>query len=287
MTLSLLVLGAARVGSLLGTEAADLPLPLPMMVGIAFAVCLSIAVWMHHHAQRIKGREKQVRSAAQALDLDYHGEDVRGFGRIKFEIYEDAEFVNVSHQVSGRTRGGTPICAFDFSGARDIVVEEASHRGVGFDVGLADESLSRTRRVSTGTFATVAVAEVTAYFPKLLVSPQGAMRRVVNNVTGADIKFESIDFNRFFQVTSENEGFARLFLNPEVIDTLNTAEGQIGLETFGRSVVLFGSEVTGSQLPALARLVGQIVERLDPIVIREYPPPDLVVPGEFRRPFLS
>ncbi len=102
--------------------------------------------------------------------------------------------------LSGRYRQGE-ILAFDYH-------YEISEKG-------ADNELSRTPYCQT-----VVMVLMPAYFPELLIAPEGLRTKTAALFGGGDIDFESAEFSRVFSVRSRDKRFAYDICNGPVIDYL-------------------------------------------------------------------
>jgi hypothetical protein len=79
----------------------------------------------------------------------------------------------------------------------------------------ADNELSRTHYYSTAVMVLMP-----AYFPELLIAPQGLLSKTTELFGGGDINFESAEFSRAFSVRSRDKRFAYDVCNGQVIDYL-------------------------------------------------------------------
>ena len=92
---------------------------------------------------------------------------------------------------------------------------------------------------------TCCLTETDHAFPHLVVQPDTVATRLLEKVGMPSIDLESEAFNRRFMVTSEDERFARMFLDPQMMELLLSTDGQFQFEVRGRWVL-----VAAPQLPA-------------------------------------
>ena len=267
------------------------PTTLPFWVYVVVTLgCLIIAVVFSVYVSRFRGRQDAAQTAAEAAGFTYYDSDARGVGRLKFREFSGADSIGISHLMTGISPKGTNVTVFDYTRETEIQTSSEPTSRIGMIGGLAATNgasmHSGKSKIASGATRSGAIVEVLAYFPRLVISPQGAVRRTVNNITGNDIKFESDHFNRAYQVTSEDRGFAHLFITPDIIDLLLRSDGEIGLETMGDSILVITDLIDGRRLPSLGLFACRLAEQISQLAVNEYPPPNLVDPGVARRPFL-
>src|SRR4051794_5363370 len=91
---------------------------------------------------------------------------------------------------------------------------------VAFDYSyVTDSSNGKSRSSDTHRFAICALGLPT-YLPSVTITPENALTRIGNVVTGDDIELESEEFNRRFQVQSRNAKFACDALPPRTMQAL-------------------------------------------------------------------
>ena len=258
---------------------------LSLSPGALFAIGLGaslllivILVWLY---ERFVGRNREARAAAGAAGFRYHGEDAKDIGRLRFKAFGDFDRMSISHQMSGRTDRGTPVVAFDFCPQveMEIITDEdgsRSRRRAGrssYELRhpLLPRYKSDTEWVSQGSVRTGAVVSVPGWLPPLIVAPEGQAWKAYSRVTGADLDFESEEFNRRYRIVSDDPHFARRFLSATVIDVLLRSEGELGLETLGDCILVFGRLQPPRALPGVALLSGMLREQIPELVLHEYP----------------
>ncbi len=264
-----------------------------MTVGVVVftVVGVLLLMWMYN---TFSGRARAARHAADRAGLTYHNNDAKGVGKIRFASYGGAERMSISNQMSGRTPRGTPIVAYDFCGQYEYEIIHSNdgkrrrRRAKRSPVGGGSVMLAlgvgrrtNTEWVSEGVVRTGALVEVGAWLPALTVTPEGNMSKLVTRITGSDIDFESEEFNRSFRIECADEDFPNLFLDARIIDLLLRGEGNLGLETFGSHVLVWGNLRPANEMPEIAMLAGLIGEAMPDLVRRRYPLPSAGEPEPF------
>ena len=127
---------------------------------------------------------------------------------------------------------------------------------------------------------TCCLTETDHSFPHLVVQPETLATRLLERVGMPTIDLESEAFNRRFVVTSEDERFARMFLDPQVMELLLATDGQFQFEVRGRWVLVAAPQLPAKLALSLVGLATRFRE-LVPAVVREFHPdlPDVVEPG--------
>lgn len=229
-----------------------------MLVGFtAFAVVSTVAF------KRKTDRDRDLERVAAANGFTFSEADHFASTRVPFQLFRLGNRSTVENVLLGQAPDGAPVRVFDLTSW-----EEREPR----EVGEAPQR-GNYRRL------TCCLTETESSFPHLVVQPETMVTRVLQKVGLPTIDLESEAFNRRFLVSCEDERFARLFLDPQVMDLLLATGGQFQFEVRGRWVL-----VGGSQLPAklCLGLVGLSTRfrQLIPPVVREFHPdlPDVVEP---------
>jgi hypothetical protein len=219
---------------------------------MAFGVLSTIAF------KRKAGRNRALQRLAAANGFAYVDDDWFASTRVPFQIFRLGNRSMVENMLVGRAPDGAPVRVFDLTTWQ----EEQTDQGT---------------KESRHRFLTCCLTETDHSFPHLVVQPDTLATRLLEKVGMPSIDLESEAFNRRFLVTSEDERFARMFLDPQMMELLLSTEGQFQFEVRGRWVL-----VAGSQLPAklFLSLVGLSTRfrQLVPDVVREFHPdlPDVV-----------
>jgi hypothetical protein len=115
------------------------------------------------------------------------------------------------------------------------------------------------------------VVETNASFPHLVVQPDTFATRLLEKVGMPSIDLESEAFNRRFMVTCEDERFARMFLDPQMMELMLDTEGTFQFEVRGGAFLIAGPRLPAKLCFSLAGLSARFREVVPPVV-REYHP---------------
>jgi len=248
-------------------------------VGLAASiVTLVVLVWLF---ERFAGRTREARAAAAHSGFHYHGQDAKDVGRTRFTAFGEFDRMSISNQMSGRTERGTSVVAFDFCAQveMEIITDEDGNRSRrrikngGGGIHPLVPRIRDTEWVSQGAVRTGAVVDVSAWLPRLIVAPEGHAWKAYSRITAGDLDFESEEFNRRYRIVSGDAHFARRFLSATVIDVLLGSEGDLGVETFGDRLLVFGPLQAPRAIPTVGLLAGMLKEQIPELVLHEYPLP--------------
>ncbi len=228
------------------------------MVWLMLAGFMAFAVMSTLAFKRKTDRDRELQRVAAANGFVFAETDYFASTRVPFQIFRLGNQSLVENVLIGQAGDGAPVRVFDFVSW----VEKETNDG--------------TQRTSY-RHLTCCLTETEHSFPHLVVQPATLATRLLEKVGMPDIDLESEAFNRAFVVTSENERFARMFLDPQMMELLLATDGQVQVEVRGRWVL-----VAAPQLPAklFLSLVGLStrLRGLVPAVVREFHPdlPDVV-----------
>lgn len=236
-----------------------------MVLGLA-----SIAAW-----KRYADRQKELPRVARQAGLSFSEGDAFDSARVPFQLFRQGDGREVTNTMWGRAPDGAPVRAFDFA----YYLESNNGR-----YGLTDAdsgSLGMTGALLGGATVeqparrykhfTCALTEVPAVWPHLIITPLKGMTRVVNAIDGADIEFESGEFNRMFRITCEDRQFAQTFIDAQMIDLLLTTKGEFQVETRGRWILLSTKPLPARGFPGLMNLSNALRAVIPPLVWDLYP----------------
>lgn len=238
----------------------------PAVLVIGTLVAAYVLVWLY---KRHAGRGRAIAQVAASHGLAYTHVDGSGIGSIRFSSFAGGDAVDVSNTVTGNGADGAVVRVFDFSILVDRVVTEESRSG--FRWNGEEVPTDTVRRVPTGVVRTGAAIGVQAYLPRLTVLPETWGTRAVDAVGGRDLQFESEEFNRLFDVRSEDREFARLFLDAAMMTVLLETEGKVGLEVFGNWLLITCPLARPGDFPALLRYAVALRDAVSDLVREMYP----------------
>jgi hypothetical protein len=208
--------------------------------------------------KRKADRTRDLQRIAAANGFVYVEDDWFSSTRVPFQIFRLGNRSMVENVLVGQAADGAPVRVFDLATweekQTDDGTTESGHR-----------------------YLTCCLTETEHSFPHLVVQPDTLATRLLTKVGLPSIELESEAFNRRFLVTCEDERFARMFLDPQVMELMLATQGELQFELRGRWVL-----VAGPQLPAklCLSLVGLStrLRQLVPDVVRQHHPdlPDVV-----------
>jgi len=241
------------------------------------AFMLVFAVAMIETIRRSGQREREVKLAALGAGLKYHASDPDGLGEIRFAAFASGKGTRVGNVVTGKTRAGGVVRAFDFSTYVEHVANERQLEGEFSDYLWGMDGWGETGRSSSRTTKRYskarsgAVVKLDAFLPPLMVVPANILTRTFERVGAEDLDFESEEFNRGYDVRCADRRFASLFLDAQMIDFILDFERHFAFETFGNYVLCHGKRCEPKQLPILASKMGELTSLVNSLVYDEYP----------------
>jgi len=208
--------------------------------------------------KRKADRDRDLQRLAAANGFAYVDDDWFASTRVPFQIFRLGNRSMVENMLVGQAADGAPVRVFDLATWDEKQTEEGTTE-------------SRHR------YLTCCLTETDHSYPHLVVQPETLATRLLTKIGMPSIDLESEAFNRRFVVTCEDERFARMALDPQVMELMLATQGELQFELRGRWVL-----VAGPQLPAklFLSLVGLStrLRQLVPDVVREFHPdlPDVV-----------
>ena len=235
-------------------------LPYLLLAGFMVLGLASILAW-----KRQATRQAEFPRVARAAGLSFSEGDPFNSARVPFHMFRLGDGREVANTMWGSAPDGAPVRAFDFS-----YYVESNNGRVGLTTGfLGTEPIEEpTRRYR---HYTCALTEVPAVWPHLMVTPEKGLTKLIGALDGADIDFESGEFNRMFRVTCEDRQFAQTFIDAQMIEFLLSTKAEFQIEVRGRWV-LFTTAVTPPRgFPGLMKLSNAFRSVIPPLVWDLYP----------------
>ena len=221
---------------------------------------ISILSW-----KRYAERQSDLPKIARNAGLSYSEGDPFNSARVPFELFRLGDGREVHNTMWGQAPDGMPVRAFDFS----YYTETSDGRRLDLSQGFEGGDVTQTQR--SYRHFTCALAEVPAVWPHLVIQPERGLARIANLLDGADIDFESGEFNRMFRVTCEDPQFARTFIDAQMIDFLLTTKGEFRIEVWGRWILVAGKQLPPRGFPGLMNLHNALRSKIPPLVWAVYP----------------
>jgi hypothetical protein len=227
-----------------------------MLIGFVVFGALSTLAF-----KRKAERDSDLRRLAAANGFTFTATDHFSSTRVPFQIFRLGNRSLVENVLLGQARDGAAVRVFDLTSWDEKETENGVQR-------------------SGYRHMTCCLTETDHSFPHLVVQPETLATRLLEKVGMPTIDLESEAFNRRFVVTSEDERFARMFLEPQVMELLLATDGQFQFEVRGRWVLVAAPQLPAKLALSLVGLATRFRE-LVPAVVREFHPdlPDVVEPG--------
>ncbi len=251
----------------------ELRLPLGVWLGVAFVAVVIVCVLVRALDEGGR-RDRAIQRLASARGWRHQSDDPAGLGDLRFLSFSGARGAHVTNVVTPDGREAR-VRGFDYSLLVERVQRSTDSALVGaladdvFDVGGADRS--RTTYAPTRR-RTGAIVRLDAFCPSLIAAPAGLLRRALETAGAADLDFESVEFNRNWDVRCADRRFAWLFFDASMIDLVLQLGAGVTVETFG-NYVLFSREllVEPDDVIAFVDLVARVPEIVNPLVREEHP----------------
>jgi Protein of unknown function (DUF3137) len=225
---------------------------LVMLAGfLLFGVCSILA--LKHRGDR--GLE--LARLAEANGFFFSEVDQWACTRVPFQTFRLGNEGFVENVCLGQAPDDAPVRVFDYT-----CWEETQ----------TDQGTQRTRY----HHLTCCLTETHGSLPHLVLQPETLATRFLGKIGMPDLDFESEEFNRRFVVTSEDERFARLFVDPRMMELLLSTDGQFQFEVMGRWVLVAAPQLPAKLCLSLVNLSTAFRECIAPVVWEYYPQ---LVPG--------
>lgn len=225
---------------------------------LMFAGFMGFAVWSLIAFRRMASRTAALKRVAAANGFTYLEEDLFASTRVPFQIFRLGNRDDVGNVLAGVATDGAPVRVFDHLSWTEKQTEDGT-------------------QTSGYRHLTCCLTETEAAFPHLVVQPETVATRLLQKVGMPTIDLESGAFNRMFHVRSEDERFARMFLDPQMMELLLSTQGRLQFEVRGRWVLVAAPLLPARHCLSLVALSTRLRELVPPVV-REYHPdlPDIV-----------
>jgi len=213
------------------------------------AVLVGAGLWYLQTVALTK-RRKRMSEVAARHELSFSAKDpFRMPDTLPLAFFDRGHSRKASNVMYGRTADGHDRRAFDY---QYTTGSGKNRRVYNFSCGL----------ISTG-----------AQWPQLTLGPEGFFERVLDVVGGADIQFESEEFNRAWEVRSSDPRFAAALIDPEMmLFLLEKAEGA-RIEVHGPWILFSGEQRDPDSLPQAIAAAEAFRDGIPPVVWSLYPPP--------------
>ncbi len=221
---------------------------IPILLGLGIAAVLAVA-----YASYRAGKRRQAAFSAFGLahGLTYYPEDPFGIADWPFEIFGKGDGRAVENVLHGEWHGA-PVRAFDYW------YYERSSDGKGG---------------SSKTYYrfTCAVAPIEAACHHLTVDEENFLTRLADALTLRDIPFESEEFNRAFNVKSDDLAFAHAFIDARMIAWMLEQGDGVAYEVLGDKLLLIRRQIDAAMLEELLASIVGFRQAVPRVVFSLYP----------------
>ena len=218
------------------------------VVIFVIAALVGAALW-YLQAVAVTRRRKRMSEVAAMHGLSFSAKDPFHMPTtLPLAFFDRGHSRKVSNVMYGHTPDGHDRRAFDYQ----YTTGSGKNRHVyNFSCGL----------ISTG-----------AAWPQLTLGPEGFFDRVMDVIGGADIQFESEEFNREWEVRCSDPRFASALIDPEMmLFLMEKAEGA-RVVVHGPWILFSGEQLTPESLPQTIAAAEAFREGIPPVVWSLYPP---------------
>ena len=218
------------------------------VVIFVIAVIVGAVLWYLQTVAATK-RRRRMSEVAMKHGLSFSAKDPFNMpATVPLAFFDRGHARKVNNVMYGLTADGRDLRAFDYQYTTGSGKNRQLHT---FSCGL----------ISTG-----------ATWPQLTLGSEGFFDRVRDVVGGADIQFESEEFNREWEVRSSDPRFASALIDPEMMLFLMEKAQGASIEVHG-SWILFSSERRDPEsLPQSIASAEAFREGISPVVWSLYPP---------------
>ena len=218
------------------------------VVIFVLAVVVGAVLWYLQTVAATKRRQR-MSDVAITHGLSFSAKDPFHMpNTVPLAFFDRGHSRKVSNVMYGRTAEGRDRRAFDYQYTTGSGKNRQVHT---FSCGL----------ISTG-----------ATWPQLTLGPEGFFERVMDVVGGADIQFESEEFNREWEVRSPDPRFASALIDPEMMLFLMEKAQGARIEVQGPWILFSGERRDPESLPQSIASAEAFREGISPVVWSMYPP---------------
>ena len=222
--------------------------------------------------RRGSARDRAVRALAARRGWRYAATDPAGLGDLRFRSFADAAHALVTNVVTTDAGDGR-VRVFDYS----LQFTHEARGEAGLVTALADDVFGGTtaapRTVRTySKRCSAGVVRVDAFLPPLTAAPSSLWSRAAETLGADDHDFESLEFNRHWDVRCRDDRFTWLFCDASLIDLVLELGRGVTVETFGNYVLVTRALLDDADaLEHFVDVLARLPRALNPLVIAEYP----------------
>jgi hypothetical protein len=268
--------------------------PIVVMFFVLFVVLAIVAAVVRHLAAKM--RRDELTALARRLGFSFDPTKRRGrppWGE-PFELFRRNNPYGIKNHLHGEWRGLSRAESRGLSRAESRGLSRAESRGLSrgdsrgmpradsrgmpaniFDYTYYSESTNSkghtSRHYSTRT---VVALELPQSFPGIVIKPDSAFREFFEFIAGADIDFESDEFNKRFYVWADDRKFAYAVVTAPMMDFLLRARGaarDLALQIVGHRAIFFRERKLGADgIRHLLQFAADFLEKIPDYVKKDY-----------------
>jgi len=129
---------------------------------------------------------------------------------------------------------------------------------------------SKGNRTKNYSHFSVAVTEIDAWLPDLAVYRENVFTALADKLGLKDINFESEEFNRAFQIRSDNRKFAFELVDPRMMQWLLSCDDSFGFELHGKAILIYSHRLRPHELLPLIGSLKEFRDRIPRLVWTNY-----------------
>ena len=216
---------------------------------VAIALLAGLLIWAGWAAN--KRRREAFAALAKKLGLRYEPDDPYDTTELPFALFSLGSRRSAENMLSGET-GGIRVRLFDYW------YQVVQHNANGPDT------------TSTYRFS-CAIGELDAQCPHLVLQHETFMTRLADHLGFRDIEFESEEFNKAFQVKSDDARFASALVDPRMMQWLLDEGGAAAYEVCGALALCYTHRVKPPEYESLLGVLRRFREHVPNVVSSLYP----------------
>jgi len=220
----------------------------PFVFALFVLGVIGAAAWQY---QAKKKRLEGFHVVAHQLGLSYAFDDPFDILSEPFELFRRGDGRGVEHVLSGEWQA-MPLRAFDYW--------------------YYDESTdSKGNRSRSYSYFSCALTPLEAGCFRLSISPESVFTRLADALTFRDSEFESEEFNRAWNVTSDDAGFAHAFVDARMCAWLLANGGPHAFEVVGDRILVARRRIDPRTYPDMLDTAVEFRAQVPKVVFDLYP----------------
>jgi hypothetical protein len=232
-----------------GSGPTVLPQALPLLLVFGGALIVALIVYLNYAAK--KRRRMAFIQLGATLNMSYSESDPFGLLGYPFALFRKGDGRGIENVLHGAWQE-LAVVVFDY-----WYYEESS-----------DSKGNRHR--SYYRFDCV-LAPLEAACAHVTIDRENLFTRVADFLSFRDIEFESEDFNKAFNVKSEDKKFAYDLIDARMMQWLLSLDGEGGFEVMGNRLLVIGPKIDPWAIPSLLGVARGFVDHVPRVVYSLYP----------------